>query len=171
CNALSEVEGLPAFYRIDGEKVTWQGGPGYRLPTEAEWEYSCRADSTGAYHFGDDPGLLAGHAWFQDNSRDSVQPVGLWRANDFGLHDLHGNVWEWCWDRYAPYDPSACIDPTGPSVGNARVLRGGSWSDPAPSLRSSARLSWIPYDTEMTAWKFGFRVARDTGTRRMGDRP
>jgi formylglycine-generating enzyme required for sulfatase activity len=87
--------------------------------------------------------------------------VGFWPANAFGLHDMHGNVWEWCWDWYAPYDPAACINPTGAARGGARVLRGGSWSDPAPSLRSSARLSWVGNDTEMTAWKFGFRVARD----------
>ena len=161
CNALSEVEGLPPYYRIDGERVSRHGGPGYRLPTEAEWEYACRAGAGAAYHFGDDPGLLPHHAWFQDNSRDSVQPVGSWPANAFGLHDMHGNVWEWCWDWYAPYDPAACIDPTGPATGGGRVLRGGSWSDPAPSLRSSARLSWVANDTEMTAWKFGFRVARD----------
>jgi formylglycine-generating enzyme required for sulfatase activity len=161
CNALGEVEGLPPYYRIDGERVSCLGGPGYRLPTEAEWEYACRAGSAGAYHFGDDPALLSEHAWFQDNSRDSVQPVGFWSANLFGLHDMHGNVWEWCWDWYGPYDPAACVDPAGPVWGTARVLRGGSWSDPAPSLRSAARVSWIPNDTEMTAWRFGFRVARD----------
>ena len=162
CNALSEVEGLPAFYEIDGQRVTClQGGTGYRLPTEAEWEYACRAGSSGRYHFGDDPALLPQHAWFQDNSRDSVQPVGCWPANAFGLHDMHGNVWEWCWNWYGPYDPAACVDPTGPARGTSRVLRGGSWYDPAPSLCSSARVSWEPNDTEMTAWKFGFRVGRD----------
>jgi formylglycine-generating enzyme required for sulfatase activity len=161
CNALSEVEGCAPYYRIDGERVTCRGGTGYRLPTEAEWEYACRAGGGGAYHFGDDPGQLPKHAWFQDNSRDSVQAVGAWPANAFGLHDMHGNVWEWCWDWYASYDSAACIDPTGPTFGGTRVLRGGSWYDPAISLRSSARLSWVPNDTEMTAWKFGFRVARD----------
>jgi eukaryotic-like serine/threonine-protein kinase len=161
CNALSEVEGLPPFYRIDGERVTWRGGPGYRLPTEAEWEYACRAGGAGAYSFGDDPGLLPQHAWFQDNSGDSVQSVGSWPANALGLHDMHGDVWEWCWDWYAPYSPAGGNDPAGPVRGVARVLRGGSWSDAASSLRSSARLSWVPNDTEMTAWKFGFRVARD----------
>jgi formylglycine-generating enzyme required for sulfatase activity len=164
CNALSEVESLPPYYRIDGESVACLGGRGYRLPTEAEWEYACRAGSTADYHFGDDPGLLLRRAWFQDNSRESVQPVGSWPANALGLHDTHGNVWEWCWDWYGPYDLSASVDPMGPARGAARVLRGGSWSDPAPSLRSSARLSWVPYDTEMTAWKFGFRVARDTSS-------
>ena len=160
CNALSEVEGLRAYYRIDGEQATCQGGPGYRLPTEAQWEYACRAGCPERYSFGPDPALLPQHAWFQDNSGDSVQPVGSWPANRFGLHDLHGNVWEWCWDWYGPYDPAAGIDPTGPERGKTRVLRGGSWYDPAPSLCSSARLSWEPNDTSMTAWRFGFRVAR-----------
>ena len=160
-NALSEVEGLPAYYRIDGQRVTCQGGTGYRLPTEAEWEYACRAGARARYHFGDAPTVLPRYAWFQENSRDSVQPVGCWPANAFGLHDMHGNVWEWCWDWYGPYDPSACVDPTGPASGNARVLRGGSWYDPPPSLCSSARVSWEPNDTEMAAWKFGFRVGRD----------
>ena len=161
CNALSEVEDLPPYYRIDGDRVSRRGAPGYRLPTEAEWEYACRAGGLGAYHFGDDPGRLAEYAWFQDNSRDSIQPVGFWSANAFGLHDMNGNVWEWCWDWYSPYDPATCADPIGPTIGTARVLRGGSWSDPASSLRSSSRFSWVPNDTEMTAWKFGFRVARD----------
>jgi formylglycine-generating enzyme required for sulfatase activity len=166
CNAFSEVENLPPYYRIDGQRVSRLGGPGYRLPTEAEWEYACRAGSAAAYHFGDDPALLPQHAWFQDNSRDSVQPVGSWPANAFGLHDMHGNVWEWCWDWYAAYNPAARVNPLGPARGEGRVLRGGSWSDPALSLRSSARLSWVPNDTEMTAWKFGFRVARDSDSGR-----
>ncbi len=161
CNALSEVEGLPAYYRIDGEEVTPRGGPGYRLPTEAEWEFACRAGSSTAYSFGDDPALLADHAWFQENSGESVQPVGHWPANALGLHDMHGNVWEWCWDWYSPYDRSACVDPTGPPRGTARVLRGGSWHHPAASLRSAARVSWEPNETQMLTWWFGFRVARD----------
>jgi formylglycine-generating enzyme required for sulfatase activity len=161
CNALSDVEGLTPYYRIDGERVTSHGGPGYRLPSEAEWEYACRAGcGAGAYSFGSDPSLLLRHAWFRDNSQDSVQPVGSWPANPFGLHDMHGNVWEWCWDWFGPYDPAACVDPVGPGCGTARVLRGGSWDDPAPSLCSSARLAWEPNDVSMTAWKFGFRVAR-----------
>ncbi len=161
CNALSEVEDLPPYYRIDGEQVSCRGGTGYRLPTEAEWEYACRAGSAGSYCFGEDPALLPEHAWFQDNSRDTVRPVGAWPPNALGLHDMHGNVWEWCWDWYGIYDPADCTDPAGPANGSARVLRGGSWYDPAPSLCSSARLSWEPNDTEMTAWRFGFRMARD----------
>jgi serine/threonine protein kinase len=160
CNALSEVEGLRPYYRIDGERVACQGGPGYRLPTEAQWEYACRAGSSDLYDFGSDPALLTQHAWFQENSGDSVRPVGFWPANRFGLHDMHGNVWEWCWDWFGPYGSASCIDPTGPEQGTTRVLRGGSWYDPAPSLCCSARISWEPNDTSMTAWKFGFRVAR-----------
>jgi formylglycine-generating enzyme required for sulfatase activity len=161
CNALSELEGLPSYYGIDGEHVTRQGGPGYRLPTEAEWEYACRAGGWERYSFGSDPELLVRHAWFQDNSLDSTHPVGHWPANPFGLHDMHGNVWEWCWDWYGTYAPRASSNPRGPEQGTMRVLRGGSWDDPAPSLSSSARLPWVPKDTSMTAWKFGFRVARD----------
>ena len=137
CNTLSEVEGLRPYYRIDGEQVTCQGGPGYRLPTEAQWEYACRAGSPDRYSFGNEPALLPQHAWFQENAKDSVQPVGHWPANRFGLHDMHGNVWEWCWDWSGPYDSAANIDPIGPEWGTTRVLRGGSWYDPAPSLCSS----------------------------------
>jgi formylglycine-generating enzyme required for sulfatase activity len=145
CNKLSELEGVKPFYQIVGEAVSvpdWKG-PGYRLPTEAEWEYACRAGSTTRYSFGDDPASLGDHGWFDGNSGSMTHPVGQKTANGFGLHDMHGNVWEWCWDGYGGkyYVESPADDPAGVLGASGRVFRGGRWYD-SPRLCRSASRNW-----------------------------
>ena len=113
-----------------------------RLPTEAEWEYACRAGSKTEYCFGDDRGPLGEYAWCQFNSKDQTHPVGQKKPNVWGLYDMHGNVYEWCADWYAPYGLAAATDPKGPDSGNARVVRGGSWSNRPPRDCRSADRGW-----------------------------
>ncbi len=122
----------------------------YRLPTEAEWEYACRAGSTTAWHFGDDPKRLDEHAWHFENSGDKTHPVGLKKPNAWGLHDMHGNVAEWCLDLYAaptgyPGVPTVHRNPRNrESMPYPRVVRGGSWDDDPDRLRSAARIGSTP---------------------------
>lgn len=130
-------------------------GTAYRLPTEAEWEYACRAGSTTVYHFGDNAGDLAPFAWWSENSGGSTQPVGRKLPNAFGLHDMHGNVREWCLDWHGPYPDADRTDPTGPEAGRTRVVRGGSWYGDSRAVRSAHRSSQRP------AWRnnlTGFRL-------------
>jgi formylglycine-generating enzyme required for sulfatase activity len=104
------------------------GGKGSKfvLPTEAQWEYACRAGSTGKYCFGDDE-ALGEYAWYAANAELKTHPVGEKKPNTFGLHDMHGNVWEWCQDWYGEYGAEAVRDPIGPTKGSGRVYRGGGW--------------------------------------------
>ncbi|MBN2314866.1 MAG: formylglycine-generating enzyme family protein [Sedimentisphaerales bacterium] len=127
----------------------------FRLPTEAEWEYTCRAGTKTAYSFGDDSSYLAQCAWFNNNSEHGTHPVGQKEPNAFGLHDMHGNVWEWCIDRYDSYDADSIVDPTGPSNGGARILRGGSWFCTPGPCRSANRGWNIP---EARDDDVGFRI-------------
>ncbi len=119
----------------------------FGLPTEAEWEYACRAGSTSRYGFGDSETELAKYGWFEDNAGGRTHPVGQKKPNAWGLYDVHGNVWEWCGDWYDGdyYKKSPGVDPPGPTTGASRVLRGGSWSDPAPYCRSSYRYCLPPW--------------------------
>jgi formylglycine-generating enzyme required for sulfatase activity len=143
---LSEQENLKPFYEIDGDHVRvpdWSG-TGYRLPTEAEWEYACRAGSKTRYGFGDDGKELAAYAWFAESLEKSTHAVGQKRPNAWGLYDMHGNVWEWCWDWYDTdyYKQKLAIDPTGPSSGTVRVQRGGSCSNSFPADLRAANRNW-----------------------------
>jgi formylglycine-generating enzyme required for sulfatase activity/serine/threonine protein kinase len=161
CNALSQREGLSPYYRIEGDAVSvpdWKGS-GYRLPTEAEWEYACRAGpgGVGAFCFGDDAGQLGRYAWYDSNSDGNTHPVGQKLANAFGLFDMHGNVWEWCWDGYADYDANPAVDPVGPLWAAFRVIRGGGWSRDPRFCRSADRSRYAPVIRSII---LGFRVAR-----------
>jgi len=127
----------------------------YRLPMEAEWEYACRAGTTTEYSFGDSESQLGEYAWFNGNSDDTTHPVGQKKANPWGLYDMHGNVWEWCQDWYAPYGSSPPADPQGPTSGSSRVLRGGSWLYDPQGVRSARRYGGGP-DGRFTI--VGFRV-------------
>ncbi len=164
CNKLSEREGLKPFYEIDGQNVRvpdWNG-TGYRLPTEAEWEYACRANASPPtrYSFGDNAAELGEYGWFDGNSAESNPPGREKKSNGFGLNDMHGNVWEWCWDLYNESyytNKSSYIDPIGPETGDARVLRGGSWNDYATRARSADRDGYAPAGHSRV---YGFRLAR-----------
>ncbi|MBE1488351.1 formylglycine-generating enzyme family protein [Plantactinospora soyae] len=150
CNALSRREGLTPAYRLDAdsevdadvEEVEWDAGAdGYRLPTEAEWEYACRAGTTGPRY-----GPLDEIAWHRSNSDERVHAVGGKRPNPWGLYDTLGNVWEWCWDVY-----------DAEVYGTYRVFRGGGWCDEHWSCRASVRRRSFP---TFKIDDLGFRVAR-----------
>ena len=134
----------------------------YRLPTEAEWEYACRAGTTTVYHFGDNASRLGDYAWFEDNADDVgeqyAHQVGEKKPNPFGLYDMHGNVYEWCRDWYGEdyYGGSPTDDPTGAAEGSYRVFRGGCWRSGARHRRAAKRGWEVP----RPRFEFlGFRVA------------
>ena len=128
----------------------------YRLPTEAEWEYACRAGSKTAFSFDDEEGLLPEYGWFNRNSSDRTHTVGLLDPNAWGLYDMHGNVWEWCSDRHGEYPKSPVSDPTGSRKGSERVLRGGGWLFEAEICRSAFRNGRVP---SLCDGVLGLRVA------------
>ena len=176
CNAKSESEGPTPVYRIDGEKVTWDlSANGYRLPTEAEWERACRAGTSTPFNLehsiGADEANFYGHYPYEieenyfSQSKLTTKP-GIYRAetvdvasftpNKLGLYDMHGNVGEWCWDIYAPYDVNETTNPTGPATGTRRVNRGGGWNDFAKNMRSAYRAA---APQERGLYNVGFRLA------------
>jgi formylglycine-generating enzyme required for sulfatase activity len=134
------------------EKLNSKGIGTFRLPTEAEWEYACRAGTTGDY-----AGNLDEMAWYETNSGKTTHPVGTKKANPWGLYDMHGNVWEWCQDWYGDYPTGAVQDPAGAAGGSARVNRGGSWNDNAGDCLSASRL-W--YSPSLRIYDLGFRLVR-----------
>jgi formylglycine-generating enzyme required for sulfatase activity len=159
----SKVMGAnPSYFKGDSlpvEGVSWDDiqpflkkSGGLRLPTEGEWEYACRAGTTGSRY-----GELDDVAWYDNNSINRTHAVGGKRANAFGLHDMLGNVWEWCSDWYGDYSSASQTDPQGPSKGNYRVLRGGSWDNNDRYCRASNRYNIAPAGRNDS---IGFRVAR-----------
>ncbi len=146
-------------YRIGGDQVEWDSATeGYRLPTEAEWEYAVRAGTTTHWFCGDEEKELQRYACYNEdwNSSD-VHPVGEKLPNPWGLHDMMGNVWEWCWDWYGPYPADAAADSVGPDGGDRRVLRGGAYWNVAWLLRSAGRNKVV---TEDRYRDVGFRCVR-----------
>jgi formylglycine-generating enzyme required for sulfatase activity len=140
CNARSIQEGLVPCYDMNTWKCDFAAS-GYRLPTEAEWEYACRAGGPGRYFFGEGADELKSFAWFEANSEAKPHPVGQRRPNGWGLYDMAGNVWEWCNDYYGVkyYKESPAENPRGPAEGEKRVLRGGAWSSSPANCTSWVR--------------------------------
>jgi formylglycine-generating enzyme required for sulfatase activity len=163
CNARSRMEGLKPCYDEDTGVCDFEAS-GYRLPTEAEWEYACRAGSTGNYSFGSEPRSLVDFAWFADNAAKKTHPAGRKKPNPWGLFDMHGNVAEWCNDVYDPgyYAQSSAHNPRGPESGAENVLRGGSWKSPAEALWSAYRIGETPgfSDACLARDAIGFRCVR-----------
>jgi formylglycine-generating enzyme required for sulfatase activity len=163
CNLRSQSQGLQPCYNLKTWKCNFEAD-GYRLPTEAEWEYACRAGTSTAYFFGDDPARLSQYAWFDKNSGGRPRAVGQKEPNGWGLYDMSGNVWEWCNDFYKVdyYKESAGKDPTGPSESQTRVVRGGAWRFGAEQCRAGYRYNENPGYADVCFGYdiYGFRCVR-----------
>ena len=170
CNKRSEQENLNPAYTISGtgksRTVIWnRDANGYRLPTEAEWEYACRAGTTTPFNTGNNittnQANYDGNYPYNNNARGKWQEktvnVGIFPANAWDLFDMHGNVFEWCWDWYEIYENGPQTDPAGAETGSYRVLRGGSWFDNGRYIRSANRNSSSP---SLRSHSVGFRLAR-----------
>jgi formylglycine-generating enzyme required for sulfatase activity len=162
CNKLSERESLSPFYHIDSAEATFAGGNGYRLPTEAEWEYACRANTATLFPFGDRLSRLNEHAWFIGNAGNTTHLVGEKLPNAWGFFDMLGNVWEWCADGYDEkyFASSPPADPVTVTKASSRVVRGGSWDNDSRNCRSAERYKFV---TGLRLNNLGFRVARSEG--------
>lgn len=170
CNRRSVLDGLtPCYDTLD--TVVWNcsfSNNGYRLPTEAEWEYSCRAGTTTEYYWGNDSSAttVKKYAWYYSDGNDSTQPVAQKLPNAYGLYDMSGNVWQWCNDWYDSYSQEAQTDPTGPTTGSFRVLRGGAYYNNVIDLRSVVRsdyaldLWWADSPWFTMSLRSGFRCVR-----------
>jgi len=149
----NDIAGPGGFIDKVNQTAAAAGGR-FHLPTEAQWEYACRAGTPGPY-----AGDLDQMAWYERNSGGKAHPMGQKQANAWGLHDMHGNVWEWCADWYGTYPSATKTDPQRAASGSIRVLRGGSWFDYAVSCRSAFRNSYFP---GLTSFSVGFRPARSS---------
>ena len=163
CNQRSRLENLQPCYDLK----TWHcnfAASGYRLPTEAEWEYACRAGSSTAFFFGDNPSKLSDYAWFDENAGGRPRPVGQKLPNAWGLYDMCGNVWEWCNDFYKVdyYQEAPRQDPKGPGASPTKVVRGGAWRFSAESCRSGYRYNENPGYADVCFGYdiYGFRCVR-----------
>ena len=180
CNRKSAEAGLTPAYAIDGDTVTWnRAADGYRLPTEAEWEYACRAGTAAPFNTihatGPEEANYYGHYpyeieenYFNDEVletrpgqyRQTTVDVDSFDPNPWGLYNMHGNVNEWCWDLYGAYDLENTIDPTGAKEGTRRVYRGGGWNDFGKNLRSAYRAAG---ELDMISFNLGIRLVRSAG--------
>jgi len=147
CSAITKHE-------RDGGRLP--SGYEYRLPSEAEWEYACRAGTTNLFSFGDAATAADQYAWTAENSQAITHPVGQKRPNPWGLHDIHGNVWEWCLDWFEKYPAVDVTDPTGPATGKFKVFRGGGLNNDIEYARSANRFMMSPSNG---IYFVGFRVA------------
>ena len=154
-NLLSEREGLEKVYERNGDEVKMNlEANGYRLPTEAEWEYAARGGENYIYSGSNNVDEVA---WYSENSGSETHPVGQKKANGYGLYDMSGNVWEWVWDWYGEYPSGSQTDPLGSPSGSRRVLRGGYWDYDPLSVRVSYRSSGVP---AYRINRSGFRLGR-----------
>jgi len=163
CNVRSQAGRLQPCYDIPTSRCDFSAN-GYRLPTEAEWEYACRGGTTQSYYFGDDDRNLKSNAWFKDNANRSTHAVGQLLPNPFGLCDMAGNVWEWCNDWYQVdyYEKSPADNPRGPDQGEKKSLRGGAFTSKPDNCTSAARNCDDPgfADACVASDDFGFRCVR-----------
>ncbi|MBI4557237.1 MAG: formylglycine-generating enzyme family protein [Candidatus Hydrogenedentes bacterium] len=139
------------------KKLNAAEGTDFRLPTEAEWEYGCRAGTSAAFSFGEGNARLGECAWYKENGQTLTHPVGTKQPNALGLYDMHGNVKEWCQDWAGPYPVGPATDPQGPETGTARIYRGGSWGTDGATCRSADRSFLAP--TKQGS-DLGFRLCR-----------
>ena len=165
CNWLSEKEGLSKCYgewSLDGKERTGAelenfkpADSGYRLPTEAEWEYACRAGTNSNFYWGDNEEVSGNYMWHHYNSGEKCHNVGEKKPNNFGLYDMNGNIWEWCNDNFSPYDGKVNNNPLGPKGHTNKVTRGGSWMEWPENCSSFAR------DQKWGRWiNVGFRLVK-----------
>ena len=163
CNKLSLKEGLtPAYEVLNNNIICDWNANGYRLPTEAEWEYAAKGGNKENRTFEySGSNKVDEVAWYVDNSDRGIKPVGIKNPNGLGLYDMSGNVWEWCWDWFSFYESDAQAGPKGPSVGKERINRGGGWLSSANVVRATYRAFFSPFDR---SYVLGFRVVRNVDT-------